>query len=849
MPTDFCPGYVTPVFAALVRQYPAESVYPRSDFRVEWGPIFHRGRLDGSARVLLIGQDPAAHEDIVRRILVGAAGMRVQGFLAKLGITSSYAMINTFLFSLTPGNSGSAWAVKPAIMAYRNSWIDAILATGTKVEVVLTFGALARKSWEKWASTQPASTVAGFAVAHLTHPTAPDAQAAKDPTKSLAALTKKLLKEWNGALDTLRPKVQHPDVPIPTDYYSDTWNAPLDLVPIPALDLPAGLPAWMRTSATGWAQRNTGRLGIQITAPASAIAAVPAVIGTPVVAAASVAEAHAVAAPALVSNRRPGLSAIRGTIVTMTSGAGGGPLRDHTLYIRDGLIADIRPASAAAPAGFEAVTPLPAGGFVFPGFIELHNHLAFNVLPMWNVPKTFLHRGQWRDHPDYKSLITGPMETIARTEPLMAAVCRYVECKALFGGTTTSQGITLASSDGRIRKHFKGLLRNCESPDDSVLSAASGTISDQAAGKVESFFTTLKKEDSCYLLHLSEGIPEAARKHFLALKRSGKTPRWALTKAFTGIHSTGLLPEDFEVLASFGAAMVWSPLSNLLLYGRTTDVGAAMEAGVTVGLGADWSPSGSKSILGELKVAKAYSDLNGGLLTDEQLLAMVTRDAASILKWDGPHGVGTLERDKIADITVIQGTGSDGIRAVLQADETDVRLVMIGGEPRFGVKELVEPFTDAAETVTVGGKSRRLNLQPVNKPSNLGSPELDLISLSEARRRLDLAFSSLPQLHAAAPASAAIAAHPDGAEHWTLALDEIEDSGVEMRTLMGLPVTGKPGMTKLSPAAALASDVKLKPLRLSPLTVVDDSQWLKGLAKQRNLSAEMKAELKQAYAR
>src|SRR5262245_26834147 len=156
MPIEFCPGYVAPAFATLVSQYPDETVYPRSAFRTEWGPIFHRGRLDGSARVLLIGQDPAAHEDVARRILVGAAGMRVQGFLAKLGITRSYVLVNTFLFSVTSGNSGSSWVAKPKIVQYRNAWLDAIFAAkpGT-IEAVVTFGALAKKAWMLWSSSQP----------------------------------------------------------------------------------------------------------------------------------------------------------------------------------------------------------------------------------------------------------------------------------------------------------------------------------------------------------------------------------------------------------------------------------------------------------------------------------------------------------------------------------------------------------------------------------------------------------------------------------------------------------------------------------------------------------------------
>ena len=100
MARSFDPGYGSEPFATLVAEAPGTAVFPGKDFRVEWGPVFHRGRLDGSAKVLLVGQDPAQHETILRRILVGEAGHRIQGFLAKLGIESSYVMVNTYLYSV-----------------------------------------------------------------------------------------------------------------------------------------------------------------------------------------------------------------------------------------------------------------------------------------------------------------------------------------------------------------------------------------------------------------------------------------------------------------------------------------------------------------------------------------------------------------------------------------------------------------------------------------------------------------------------------------------------------------------------------------------------------------------------
>ena len=44
MAQPFDPGYTTEPFLTLCSDYPGETVYPRDQFRVEWGPIFHRGR-------------------------------------------------------------------------------------------------------------------------------------------------------------------------------------------------------------------------------------------------------------------------------------------------------------------------------------------------------------------------------------------------------------------------------------------------------------------------------------------------------------------------------------------------------------------------------------------------------------------------------------------------------------------------------------------------------------------------------------------------------------------------------------------------------------------------------------
>src|SRR5258705_225092 len=119
-----------------------------------------------------------------------------------------------------------------------------------------------------------------------------------------------------------------------------------------------------------------------------------------------------------------------------------------------------------------------------------------------------------------------------------------------------------------------------------------------------------------------------------------------------------LLPGDFDVLADHGSSMVGAPLSNLLLYAGTARVDAAKNAGVLIGLGSDWSPTGSKNLLGELKVAWLYNQKNlHGLFKARDIVAMATRDAARILKWD--RVAGTIKAGSRADLLAIDSLAAD----------------------------------------------------------------------------------------------------------------------------------------------------------------------------------------------
>src|SRR4051794_26720233 len=186
MLTEFDSGYGEQPFRDLCANYPGPEAYDPHDFRIEWGPIFHRGRLDGSARVLVIGQDPAQHEAVVRRILVGEAGRRLQGFLAKLGVTRSYVLVNTFLYSIF-GTVKTATAKNARLVAYRNRWLDALLV-GTQVEAVVFLGTSAAQAWQLWKATH-AGSESSVVHAAITHPTEPESASEGNKAKLAANTT------------------------------------------------------------------------------------------------------------------------------------------------------------------------------------------------------------------------------------------------------------------------------------------------------------------------------------------------------------------------------------------------------------------------------------------------------------------------------------------------------------------------------------------------------------------------------------------------------------------------------------------------------------------------------------
>ena len=226
---------------------------------------------------------------------------------------------------------------------------------------------------------------------------------------------------------------------------------------------------------------------------------------------------------------------------------------------------------------------------------------------------------------------------------------------------------------------------------------------------------------------------------------------------------------------------------------------------------------------------------------------MATRDAAAIIKWH--KALGALEPGKRADVVVIDGDQGEPYEALIKAKETSIRLVMINGIARYGVPQLMGALGAAGQTLSVGAEKRGLFLQQAT-----GDPDVVGVSLSMARSTLRAAFRDLPklarELEKPTPKKAARAAlDASRPVVWSLALDEIQATGVDQRPR--LPFNGPRDFTgpkRVSPSAAAAPLSKiLGPIALDPLTVADDPDFLLKIADEPNVPDPVRAGLAQLY--
>jgi cytosine/adenosine deaminase-related metal-dependent hydrolase len=333
-----------------------------------------------------------------------------------------------------------------------------------------------------------------------------------------------------------------------------------------------------------------------------------------------------------------------------------------------------RVARVAAPGALagEHVVEL-SGRLLVPGLVNAHDHLDFSSFPPLGRPP---YRSLYEWAADVDAGAGDPRARAALAVPL-------VERLFLGGVRNLLSAVTAVAHHGAFHRS----LGRADFPV-RVLSRYAFAHSPGLTPQLRRTYRTTDRRIP-WMIHAAEGVDERCRQELQALADAN-----LLRQNSVLVHGIGLAPEDGPRLAAARTCLVWCPESNRKLYGATAPVAALRAAGVRIGLGSDSPISGVRDALSNLAAARRE-----GPFDDGALLAMATLGSGEVARLP----VGALELDAPADLLLV-----DDLEALLGGDRRAVALLIVRGEARYGLPELMAAAGVRAERLWVDGAPRAL---------------------------------------------------------------------------------------------------------------------------------------------
>nr|WP_241758730.1 lamin tail domain-containing protein [Pyxidicoccus parkwaysis] len=349
-------------------------------------------------------------------------------------------------------------------------------------------------------------------------------------------------------------------------------------------------------------------------------------------------------------------------------------------------------------------------GVISPGLINPHDHITFPDKPYVGTEERYEHRHDWRTG------LGGHTRVGNGGSKSAFDVVGYQELRQVMAGTTSIAGA--GSAPGLLRNvdvstvaRQEGLNEGYANSDTFPLQDNGGETLSTGCGYPALPSSSGLPKVAAYLPHIAEGIDARSANEFRCLSSGNSDVLFGRTSV---IHGIGLTAKDMASMAARGTGLIWSPRSNIALYGDTAMVPAYKHLGVSISLGTDWLQSGSMNLLRELKCADYLnSTYYANTLSDEQLWRMVTANPADAT--DIFEKVGRIAPGKVADLAIFRlRTFKDSPhRAVVAANPEDVALTMRGGKALYGDGALVDALkgTDTCDTLDVCGAAKAVCLQ------------------------------------------------------------------------------------------------------------------------------------------
>ncbi|MEO1087718.1 MAG: amidohydrolase family protein, partial [Acidobacteriota bacterium] len=389
---------------------------------------------------------------------------------------------------------------------------------------------------------------------------------------------------------------------------------------------------------------------------------------------------------------------VRGKVVQPDGGA-----KDRWLLLREGRVESV---SRQRPPMTEHLVVLDTGSedWIFPGLIDLDPALGHHLLPPFEPTpgkSAYGRRSEWLAD-----------ETYGRQARDLAAACDawqralgrralavFAELRAIAGGTAvlpgpasseageqssivlgrdaTSavemglEGTALPAFDvfeskdgaGEPVPRKEAIDRYVQLRDGGALRAAFARAADGRAGfaHADGVDLSTRREFEALMAHPAFADADAVRRSRLSILGGG------------GVDTRNRRHLDF--LRERGIAVVWSPTSDLSLYGDTLDVESLLRSGVTVALRSAGA-SGSKHVWAEAKLARKWLHAIDALVADEQIVRMATVDAASCL---GVDHASSLAPGDLADLFIVRSplATDNPFEAFFAAADRDVRATIV----------------------------------------------------------------------------------------------------------------------------------------------------------------------------
>lgn len=367
-----------------------------------------------------------------------------------------------------------------------------------------------------------------------------------------------------------------------------------------------------------------------------------------------------------------------------------GALDDGSILVEGARITCVGKGCGLEPAARDATAVVCGDAVISPGFINPHEHIEYGTFkPYADAGTRVDHRHDWRlgmrNHAMRPAQING-----SRLDAI-----RQGELRHLLSGTTALVGGAMVPGLARNLDYVAGLEDRLVAPvaswDVFPLDDARGIL---RAGDCDYGPAAVDQErigkPYRYMAHVSEGLDAEAANEFACLSSEtfDRTPMAggggmsadivASNVAF--IHALGLTEADFDLLAARGAHVVWSPRSNVFLYGATMNISYLLEVGINVALGTDWLPSGSATMAREAVCAASIMQASHGVRLDPKTIwEMMTINAARAAGFEA-H-LGSLAPGKLADVVVFSGqaAAADPFATAAYAPGEHAELVMRGG--------------------------------------------------------------------------------------------------------------------------------------------------------------------------